>query len=159
ASSFCLNCPLGLPLRGLCVLCGEILFRPSTAPPADRSSLGVGNSGDRLAATRREGYIGAARAGAVSFLVVPSFGGARRASHPTAWRGPMSTAGKVLVVLAALVMVAWIILFAMVGLLNRNWGEKVESLQQEQAKQQEALPKAEDALAKTLDEVDALQVD
>ncbi len=43
----------------------------------------------------------------------------------------MSTPGKVLVVLVALGLVGWTLLFAMVGKLNRNWGEKVTAAEQE----------------------------
>ena len=71
----------------------------------------------------------------------------------------MSTAGKVLVVLVALVMVAWIILFSMIGLLNRNWGERIAALEAEKAKLEVAQPKAEDDVETTLAEIDAIQVD
>ncbi|HEX8199599.1 MAG TPA: hypothetical protein VF590_03870 [Isosphaeraceae bacterium] len=71
----------------------------------------------------------------------------------------MSTAGKVLVVLVALVMVGWIILFSMVGQLNRNWGERIEALQKEQAKRGPELEKEVARLERVLDEIDAVQVD
>src|SRR5206468_1411311 len=41
---------------------------------------------------------------------------------------PMSTAGKVLIVLIVLSLLCWIVSFSMVAQLNRSWGEHVQQL-------------------------------
>jgi chromosome segregation ATPase len=71
----------------------------------------------------------------------------------------MSTAGKVLVVLVALVMVGWIILFSMVGQLNSNWGEKVQAWAQEKTKLEAKQEQEAARLDRVLNEIDAIQVD
>lgn len=71
----------------------------------------------------------------------------------------MSTAGKVLVVLVALVMVVWIILFSMIGQLNSTWGAKVEALKQEQEKLQPKVEQEETRLAQVLNDIKAVQDD
>lgn len=64
----------------------------------------------------------------------------------------MSTAGKVLVVLIALVAVVWIVLTAGVAQLNRNGAKAVEDLQGQVAKLQKELQDTEEGLQKTKDD-------
>lgn len=65
----------------------------------------------------------------------------------------MSTAGKVLVVLVTLTLIAWLVPFCMVAQLNRNWGEQVKKNAAELAKLEEDVTKTNEDLQKVKDDL------
>jgi hypothetical protein len=67
-------------------------------------------------------------------------------------RGPMSTAGKVLIVLVMLLMPVWILLVSAVAQLNKNGGQAVAALEKQYASLETQLRENKELARKTRDE-------
>lgn len=70
----------------------------------------------------------------------------------------MSTAGKVLVVLVTLSLMAWIVLFSAVAQFNTNWGQKLLAQEKQISKTRGEIEQALAQIAKNQDETTAFQV-
>jgi chromosome segregation ATPase len=70
----------------------------------------------------------------------------------------MSTAGRVLVVLVALAMIPWIILFSLVYQLNENWGQEKLNVEKKIAETEQDNARIRADLDKMLGDIKFLQV-
>ncbi len=69
----------------------------------------------------------------------------------------MSTAGKVLVVLVTLSLMAWIVLFSAIAQFNTNWGQKLAAQDAQILNLRTAVDAAVLKITKTQDEISAVQ--
>src|SRR5208337_276761 len=72
-------------------------------------------------------------------------------------RGPMSTAGKVLVVLILLTSLVWMLLTAGVAQLNRNGNQALIVLTEKVSKLQDDVKKTQDEIVRVMDQTHVLQ--
>ena len=70
----------------------------------------------------------------------------------------MSTTGKVFVVLVAIAIIPWIILFSMISQLNTNWGQHVAKLEASIQQEKDEAVKASESLAEMRVKINASQV-